>query len=536
MKDTKACLIVGGIIVLCNFLFYFLNKLSYKWNEIEFQKLEVQVEQAIAKKLMNVPFQNLEDPEFLDLKERARMGVQNFGVVYKIIEDFATILQNIFVLISLGTIMMIFDYRLIIIMVITIIFDVIMIALTMKMQIKFFIELIPINRRFGYYLNAIFADKNGKDCRMYKNIGEMIAKQYEKYEIQTIAEFNKLNHKITATDTAQKIAGYIELALIYIIISLRVVEGGLSVATFSLYISAAISFTKAVITMIRGGIDFIRCAQYIMPLNQLLATPEEKDIGKAITFNGKIETIEFKNVTFSYPKSSAIIIDDISFKIDKGEKISIVGLNGAGKTTLVKLICRLYKPSSGEILINGVNINDYEYSSYIKQISAVFQDFKLFAYTLKENILNHDGDDKIAYEIAGEVGLKNKIDSLPKGIKSLYTKSYDDDGIELSGGEQQKVAIARAIYADSSLVILDEPTSALDPLAEADIYANFNSLVKEKTAIYISHRMSSSVFCDRILILDNGKIVGYDTHKNLMKQTDSLYYKLFNAQAKNYAK
>ncbi len=135
-----------------------------------------------------------------------------------------------------------------------------------------------------------------------------------------------------------------------------------------------------------------------------------------------------------------------------------------GKTTIVKLIARLYKPISGGILINGININDYEYKSYIKQISAVFQDFKLFAYTLKENILNGDGSEKDAYDVIKLVGLKEKVDSLPKGINTLYTKSYDDDGVELSGGEAQKIAIARALYANSSLVILDEPTSALDPL------------------------------------------------------------------------
>ena len=238
---------------------------------------------------------------------------------------------------------------------------------------------------------------------------------------------------------------------------------------------------------------------------------------------------------FTYPRTTSKILDNVSFKINKGEKISVVGLNGAGKTTIVKLICRLYKINEGEILVNGANIDHYNYSSYISKISAVFQDFKLFAYSIKENILNEDGDEKEAYQIACKVGLKEKIDKLDDGINSLYSKSFDEKGIELSGGECQKVAIGRALHSKSSLIILDEPTSALDPIAEAEIYSAFNNLVQNKTALYISHRMSSSVFCDKVLILNNGKVEDFAPHKELIKKKDSLYYKLFTSQAKNYA-
>ncbi|NLD26007.1 MAG: ABC transporter ATP-binding protein, partial [Acholeplasmataceae bacterium] len=300
-----------------------------------------------------------------------------------------------------------------------------------------------------------------------------------------------------------------------------------------LYISSALSFSTNVTRLIQAGVSFSQYMAYLHPFIELLELPEEKDRGKN-PLSERIESIEFRNVTFAYPRMETPILNDISFKINRGQKISIVGLNGAGKTTMVKLLCRLYRPNSGEILVNGQSIYDYEYNSYIEQISAVFQDYKLFAYTLKENILNEDGDDAPAYEVAEKVGLKEKIASLPLGINSLYSKIYDEEGIELSGGESQKVAIARALYKDSSLVILDEPTSALDPMAEAEIYQHFNELVSDKTAIYISHRMSSSVFCDKILIIDSGKVLDYDSHAHLMQKTDSLYYKLFMSQAKNY--
>ncbi len=533
--DYKTSMLCGLIIVLINFLFYFLNKLASRLVEVGLNKLEKRIDEVISRKLMNMPFQNLEDPDCLDLKERARMGLYNFDTINSIVTNLFNIIQNAIVIISLGVVIVSFDYRLVIVLIVTVVFNVLFILLSINASMKFFMDLIPLNRKFSYYIDTIFDDKKGKDYRMYKNIGEMLEKQYISYEKQTLSQFNKLFNKTCFSKLGQKIVNYIELALIYIIIIVRVSKGGVSIASFSLYVSSAIAITKAIIDLINGNIDLSRCSQYIIPLLQLLDFSIEDGKDGTIKLNDSIYSLEFKNVFFKYPKSKNLILDNVSFKINKGEKISIVGLNGAGKTTIVKLIARLYKPISGGILINGININDYEYKSYIKQISAVFQDFKLFAYTLKENILNGDGSEKDAYDVIKLVGLKEKVDSLPKGINTLYTKSYDDDGVELSGGEAQKIAIARALYANSSLVILDEPTSALDPLAEADIYQNFNKLVKNKTAIYISHRMSSSIFCDKILVLNGGKVESYDTHLNLMKDKDSLYYKLFNAQAINYA-
>ena len=249
-----------------------------------------------------------------------------------------------------------------------------------------------------------------------------------------------------------------------------------------------------------------------------------------------VETLEFRNVSFTYPKAEKPVLKNVSFAVKKGEKISIVGLNGAGKSTLVKLICRMYKADSGEILVNGRDIYDYDYLSYMNVISAVFQDYKLFNFTIEENISCRESgaDENRVNYLIDEVGMREKIDTLPEGIHSRFGKEYDEDGVELSGGQGQKIAIARALYKKASMVILDEPASALDPIAEAEIYEKFNSLVEDKTAIYISHRMSSSVFCDRILIIDGGTVSDFDTHENLMKKTDSLYYKLFTSQAENY--
>jgi ATP-binding cassette subfamily B protein/ATP-binding cassette subfamily C protein len=283
---------------------------------------------------------------------------------------------------------------------------------------------------------------------------------------------------------------------------------------------------------VNNFLQFYQIATFITPFVELIKIKEID------TTSGKkelksIDKIEVKNVSFSYPRSESLILDDLSFQINKGEKIAIVGLNGAGKTTLIKLLCGLYKPTSGEILVNDCPINEYDYNSYINNIGAVFQDFKLFAYSIKDNISRQHSELEIN-KVVEQLDLQKVINNLPDGIDSYYTKNLYESGVELSGGEQQKIAIARALIKDSSLVILDEPTSALDPLAEATIYEHFNQLTKDKTAIFISHRMSSSVFCDKILVIDSGKKASFDSHLNLMKDKESLYYKLFSTQAKNY--
>ncbi|MDD4296322.1 MAG: ABC transporter ATP-binding protein [Ruminiclostridium sp.] len=253
-----------------------------------------------------------------------------------------------------------------------------------------------------------------------------------------------------------------------------------------------------------------------------------------------LQSLAFENVVFSYPNSDSIILDNISFQINQGEKISIVGLNNAGKSTIVKLICRLFEPDSGRILWNGVDIKEYNYKAYIDEISCVFQDFQIFPFTIQENIdTEHAGekageiDSDSIWSVLEEVGIKAAVEAMPDKLDTCMDKSLYDNATELSGGEKQKLAIARSIYKRAELVILDEPTAALDPLAESEVYENFNELTRNKTTIFISHRMSSSTFCDRILLLQDGKIAAYDSHENLMKG-NNLYRRLFETQANSF--
>ena len=262
---------------------------------------------------------------------------------------------------------------------------------------------------------------------------------------------------------------------------------------------------------------------------------------KSLNFNKKEREedtlLEFKNVSFKYPRSKEFTLKNISIKINEGEKLSVVGLNGAGKTTFIKLLARLYDPTEGEILLNGVNINEYDYDEYMKLLSVVFQDFKLMSFSIKENIALNDFNkvkDEEIEEVLIKSGFGKDLEKLPKGINTPIYKNFDEGGIEFSGGQAQKLAIARAVYKDAPIVILDEPTAALDPKAEYEIYSKFNELIGKKTTIYISHRLSSCRFCDNIAVFQKGKLIQYGTHDELVKDKGNEYETMYSAQAQYY--
>ena len=394
---------------------------------------------------------------------------------------------------------------------------------------KLYQDLLPINFKYGYYFDTIIDPGKIKELKFY-SVYDILLTNFKSFGRKVMKNLQKASMKLGFFQALTSIIRYAQVGFVYCLIGIKTINEKLPISKFSLIASSALSFANSVEAIIDASGDFIRAVEYIKPFMEFMNLNDETNLGTKTL--DEIKTIEFDHVTFIYPNTEKIILNDVSFKFNDNEKISIVGLNGAGKTTIVKLLCRLYEPVSGTIKINGIDIKEYEKENYIKQISAVFQDYKLFAYSIKENIDPFNQKDVV--EISKKVGIYDKISSLPHKYDSLIGKSYDETGVELSGGEKQKIAIARSLSKDASLLILDEPTSALDPLAEAEIYENFNSLSENKLSIYISHRMSSSIFCDRILVLDGGVVSDFDTHANLMKKEESLYYKLFTTQAKNY--
>lgn len=532
VKNWQYLWYVVVLVVLVNIILLALYRLADNLTIIHYEKANQKLFQIASLHMSKVKFEYLENNEYIQLKENVKFALENQGVLHSMISSTTNLFQNIITLIGFIAILAFFDPWVIIVILGATAIQILITIITLKLQLKFFNDLVPINQRFSYFLEQLMMPSKAKDIVIFK-VGSMLEKKYYKFSNDLMDYFNKFTKKVNATTMFSVIVKNIESCLIYILLTIKTLATKTSLSLFSLNVSSAISLSTTLTSLVNNSIQFIRYYAYVVPFIQLLEIPVEENNG-SIIMDQEIETIEFKDVTFSYPKTDKIVLDKISFKINKGEKISIVGLNGAGKTTIVKLICRLYQPTSGQILINGQDISQYEYHAYIEKISCVFQDYKIFSLTLKENISLDDDNTQKINQVVEKVGLTKVIEKLPYKLDSIYGKEFDNQGVALSGGETQKLAIAKALYKDSSLVILDEPTSALDPLAEAEIYEKFSKLVNNKTAFYISHRMSSSIFCDKILVLDGGKIVDFAPHQELMKKTDSLYYKLFHLQSKNY--
>lgn len=323
--------------------------------------------------------------------------------------------------------------------------------------------------------------------------------------------------------------------VVYVYVAYEAMQGTISIGNIMLY---AASITRCFVALSRVfstlNMLVFRC-EYLSDIDNFLNEPNfayEGTLPIEKRSDNKYE-IEFKNVSFHYPGSDKDVLKDVSLKFNIGEKMAMVGRNGAGKTTMVKLLCRLYTPSKGQILLNGIDIQKYDFKEYSKIFAPVFQDFGLLSIPLDENVYaDMDKDEERLWDCLHKVGMDERVQGMDEKEHSLLYRD-NGEGVNLSGGEAQKVAIARAIYKDAPFIILDEPTAALDPVAESEIYENFNTLIEDKTALYISHRMSSCKFCDRIVVFKDGEIVESGNHKELLEHNGE-YANLYNAQAQYY--
>ena len=540
-KQVNMLLLFGALIVLNNVLMKLFESILDRYLNVRREFVNITMQEKMGEKIMNIEYSYLEDPYYLDLKERAVFAISNQDAISKLIDYASKTLTSIVTLVSLLAVLLTLGPVLIILMAVAAALSMMAYALSMKKVSNLMQQLIPINRRYNYYFNLGMEEKAQKEIRLY-DLEPMITETVLNENKSVCNLFVKAMSGLAVSSGLMQVISIGATALTYFYMGVRTISNQfgkmLSIGSLTMYVSSAVSFSSAMQSCGEQVIMLIQSLSYLSPYLEFMEIEEETlEVGKE-KFEGPINTLEFRDVTFTYPKAEKPTLKNISFTVNRGEKISIVGLNGAGKSTLVKLICRMYKLDSGEILVNGKNIYEYDYRTYMNSISAVFQDFKLFNFTIAENVSckesNTEDEREKVLRLMEEVGMKDKVDELKNGIESRFGKDYDEEGIEMSGGQGQKIAIARALYKPAEMVILDEPASALDPIAEAEIYEKFNSLVEDKTAIYISHRMSSSKFCDKILIIDGGTVTDYDTHNHLMQKTDTLYYQLFMAQAENY--
>lgn len=488
----------------------------------------------LAKKAMDLTYQNIENPHTLDLKEKANAAI-NMGAIHNLLSCLKDIITSVATMIGTALVIISFSPYLVGFSILISFLIILVNGKESSYTSKFDLEIVNVNRRFSYYFSLMASPHYQKEIRVF-DLGDMLQSKTQGYLDQMMDGFED-KFGFEANMGAIKIFLESILRLVsYTYVAMRTLSAAygpqISFGSFSAIISANENFMTSFQTMFSELAGFIMSLANLEPLYDfyVLDSDEEENLEIAEDF----QSLEFKNVTFTYPGSDRKIIDDLSFKINKGEKISIVGVNNAGKTTIVKILLRFFDIDSGEILYNGVNIKKISKKSLYEKISGVFQDFSIMPFTIKENIIaNKAFSENKTDEIIKQLDLDQKIKGLTRGINTYLNKDIYENATDLSLGQKQKLAIARALYQDADFLILDEPTASLDPLAESKIYEHFNEMTRGKTAIFISHRMSSSRFTDKILLLDGGKAAAFDSHENLMAY-DNLYSKLYNAQAQYF--
>lgn len=532
----KAVYFAGGYVLL-QMLLNIVNNFCHCRASAEQQWFFEYIDVKIGSHAMAMDFEHTENPDALDALEKAKEGMSWYsGGVGGIVNSFVIVVQQAAVLCGAAAVIITVCPWLLPVQFIVLAVIGIFTAKNNALEKESFMRLAKSNRVWGYLLNYLSDFRLGKDIRLYES-ADMMCKKADHVGDDICNEWISKEGKQFKNQRIMDLANALRDGIGYFYIGLLALRKTITIGDFSMAISGSGTFFWSLRNIVEGIQSLSMKCAYAHRYIEFLEYPAAMEKGdKAVNKDGKHE-IEFVKVSFKYPRSEDYVLKNVNIKISQGEHLSVVGLNGAGKTTFIKLLCRLYDVTEGEIRIDGVNIKEYSEEEYRRLFAVVFQDFKLFAFSLRENIaLADEADDERIAAVLKQSGLYGDAMKLEHGLDTNLFKTFDEKGTELSGGQQQKAAISRALYRNAPIVILDEPTAALDPVAEYDIYRSFDALVGGKTAIYISHRLSSCKFCDRIAVFSEGTVKEYGTHEELAAIQGGIYSEMFGAQAQYYVK
>lgn len=537
-KDFLKVIFFVFLLFGTNFLLTALNIVLSKSREYLFIKLINKLDNEVNQKCINIDFEQFNDSSIQDrilLINQAVRGNNFFTSLTTVFE----IISRVITLVGIIIIMTKLNVWLLVIALIVIVMQAFLHYIRLKHDRKYKADSVHEQRNISY-VSQLAKDIESKKDIITFDMGDYILKKIESFQ-KTMLIFEKRRIQM---------GGFIEIALYaltiafqisaYILIGIKAFNGDISVGDFTVGIASLINFMSVSSFVAANVVNFNDSFYYIKQYNsfQKLRSryDEESDIAiDEIDFDNI--KIEFRNVSFRYPNSTSFVLKNINLTINNKEKLAVVGFNGAGKTSFVLLLTRMYEPTEGVILLNGIDIRRIAYRDYQKIIATVNQDFSLMAFSLLNNIAMTDTATQkeidTIIELFNKNGMGNRLKKLYRGLDTPVTKRLSASGVDLSGGERQKVAIIRALYKDAPMLILDEPTSALDPIAEAEVYQKFAEMSEKKTTVYISHRIYSTRFCDKIAVFNNGEIVEYGTFDELLEKK-GLYYDFFQKQAENY--
>lgn len=510
-----------------------LNTYYYSNTWWRYIKIRMKMIQEKNLKIMRIDFEHLEDSDVMDCCQKAERAVSNNNSGPEgMMQEIANLLCNLSVAVAGLLILGVVNPLLV-----TLAVDFWLFNRISKMDKEQVWDKLSTWWRKNRYMENITTDfAAAKDIRVFGLTGwlmhkyrELMAERFEKEQLhQRIWQRQKLMTCITMI---------VSQGLIYAWLIYAVVTGRMTLGSFTLYISSYNTFAGAVWMVMRGIAELIARSREVDDFRSFMDFDGgDEDVGGIPVPVSADYEFTFRDVSFRYPKAEKYALEHLNLTLRAGERLAVVGLNGAGKSTFIKLLLRLYEPTEGEILLNGINVKEYNKHSYYKLFAPAFQSVELFAFPLAENVSMQppqETDCAKAEAHLKDAGLSEKVEELADGVHTQMLKVIYDDGVDLSGGERQKLALARALYKDAPIVVLDEPTAALDALAESRLYEEFDRLIGEKSAVYISHRLSSTRFCDRVAMFVDGKLAELGTHESLMEQNGK-YAEMFHIQAQYY--
>lgn len=547
-----AVIMEGVLLLTCNIL--------RRWESARLDVCQVQRSRIFSDKMMALDFADIDNQKTYDKLSQIRQNEYTFGwgmgkSVYILRDIFAAFLKiagAITLTVSLFTLpvpeeagaLTVLDSPVFILLLLLIMGAITLtIPFLQNKMTNLFADAAEQNR-LGNNLASFFGWKTGDvsramDIRIYKQ--QSLIQHYHKKSVEILG-VDGIHAQIKAKPIGYVTALIVSTStlftgVVYMFVCMKAWAGAFGVGSITQYVAAITAFSNGISQMLthigklQSNTRFLRTAYEFLDVPNTMyrgSLPTEKR-------DDREYVVEFKDVSFKYPGSDLWALRHVNMKLKVGKRLAIVGENGSGKTTFIKLLCRLYDPQQGQILLNGIDIRKYNYRDYMDVFSVVFQDFQLLSQPLGANVAGsseYDADRVI--QALTDAGFGDRLTELPDGLETMLYKDFGENGVDISGGEAQKIAIARALYKDAPFIILDEPTAALDPVAEAEIYSKFNDIAGDKTAIYISHRLSSCKFCDEIAVFHEGSVIQQGTHAELVADETGKYYELWHAQAQYY--
>lgn len=531
-----------------------------RWKNVKLTCLWHTQNKIFMEKLLSLDFADMDDGHVQELRSRIWQNTDSGGWgLYKLVNSFDTIIRSSVSMIS-GILLTaslfllpvkessgrlrILNHPAFILLMIAILFGAAFAAPLLSVKagsywVKYGEENRLGNRLFGFWLGDLGNDRSkALDVRIYRQdiLSRNNLKKYNPF-LPTSKLAKASRGPMGVYRALSGAVSQIFVGVAYIFVCLKALGGAFGVGSIVQYVSAIVALSGSFSMLIETFGDLRNNTSFLCTVFEFLDIPNKMDQGDMVISpnNQKGYEIEFRNVSFRYPGQKDYALRNVSMTFHTGQRLAIVGMNGSGKTTFIKLLCRLYDPTEGEILLNGIDIRKYRYHEYLQLFSVVFQDFKLLSFALGQNVAGSRKVDRDRAEhCLRDAGFGIRLEQMPQGIETALYKDFDEKGVDISGGEAQKIALARALYKDSPFLILDEPTAALDPIAEFDVYSRMDQMTGTKSAVFISHRLSSCRFCSDIVVFHEGKLMQRGSHDVLVSDKTGIYYKLWNAQAQYY--